>query len=89
MGKKSRAKKERKEMGYSGKELKNLKRKSHAVSYETTDGHMQAYNPLKTLVQGKVYKDETGFDVLNFTVQKYAAYMQANMEKNKEEEKKD
>ena len=87
MGKKSRLKKERQEMGYSGKELKQLKKKAHPALFETADGHSQAYNPLKSLIQGKVYKDETGFNVLNYTVQKYTAYMMATKEKSENKEK--
>lgn len=87
MGKKSRTKKERKEMGFSGKEIKQLKKKAQPALFEAADGHSQAYNPLKNLIQGKVYKDEAGFNVLNYTVQKYTAYMMAAKEKSENKEK--
>lgn len=85
MGKKSRLKKERKEEGFSGKQLKDMRRRAKTTAYETPEGNMMCFNPLKQLVKGKVYKDDTGLNVLNYTVQQYAAYMQQSIDKNKKE----
>lgn len=86
MGRKSRLKKERKEDGFSGKQLKDMKRRAKTTPYADPDGHMICFNPLKKLIQGNIYKDETGKSVLSYTVQQYAAYMQQQREKG---EKKD
>lgn len=86
MGRKSRLKKERKEDGFSGKQLKDMKRRAKTSAYSDPEGHMICFNPLKKLIQGDMYKDETGKAVLGYTVQQYAAYMQQQKEKG---EKKD
>lgn len=84
MGKKSRAKKQRAELGLTGKQLKDMKRKSHVTAFSDPDGNMVCFNPMKKLVNGEIYKDETGLSVLNYTVQQYAAYMQQQREKTVE-----
>lgn len=84
MGKKSRLKKERKADGFSGKQLKDMRRRAKTTAYETPEGNMMCFNPLKSLVKGKVYKDDTGLNILNYTVQQYASYMQQQIDKNKE-----
>lgn len=92
MGKKSRKKKEMKEAGFSGKQLKDMRRRAKTTAYSDPKGNMVCFNPMKKLVKGDVYKDTTGLSVLNYTVQQYAAYMQQQMgkppvevEENKEE----
>ncbi len=88
MGRKSREKKQRREDGFSGKELKAIIRKSKPASVTTSTGHEQAFNPLKKLAKGKgIYQDETGNNVLSFTVQKYAAFLQQQKEKMNNENK--
>lgn len=86
MGKKSRAKKEKKEAGFNGKQLKDMRRRGKATAYANRNGDMQYFNPVKKLVKGDVYKDITGLNVLNYTVQQYAAYMQAGKDGVKTEE---
>lgn len=84
MGKKSRLKKERAEAGFNGKQLKQMRRGSKTTAFSTPEGNMMCFNPVKKLVKGGVYKDDTGLNVLNYTVQQYAAYMQQSIDKNKE-----
>lgn len=73
MGKKSRQKKERKEQGFSGKELKNLRRKSTPFDFGLEDGTV--YNPIKKLTKGETYKSEEALAVLEMTVTQTAAYL--------------
>lgn len=85
MGKKARLRKERQELGISGKALKRMKREGKMAAYRK-DGEdtLVFYNPVKRLTQGKVYKSKDGMTVLQDTMNQYAAYIK-QMKEEKEE----
>lgn len=75
MGKKSRLKKERKDIPNMGKMMKEMKRESKIVFYKKDNGNLQCFNPVKRLMQAKMYVDENGKEVLQTTISQYASYM--------------
>lgn len=76
MGKKTRLRKERQELGLSGKALKRMKREGRMAAFQK-DGEntLVFYNPVKRLAQGRIYKDKGGIEVLQDTMKQYAAYI--------------
>lgn len=87
MGKKTRLRKERQELGLSGKALKRMKREGRMAAFQK-DGEdtLVFYNPVKRLAQGRIYKDKGGIEVLQDTMKQYAAYID---QMKKAKEKKD
>lgn len=85
MGKKARLRKERQELGLSGKAFKRMKREGRmAVFQKDGEDTLVFYNPVKRLVQGRIYKDKGGMEVLQDTMQQYAAYIKQMKEKKDE-----
>ena len=83
MGKKSRIKRERKEMQgeNAGKMMNDIRKKSKLIKTERTENGkkiIQYFNPTKRMMQMKGYKDVRGQETLDTMVNRYAKYMNAN-----------
>lgn len=74
MGKQSRLKRERHQEGIS-KELKETKRKSVLAFFKDDNGNFIAYNPVKKMMQGKIYKDNNGREIIRSTIVRYAEFL--------------
>ena len=83
MGKKSRAKKERKEFNgeNANKMMNDIRKKSRPIVVEkVVKGKTvrQYYNPTKKMMQMKGYTDQGGNEALDTMVRRYAKYFEQN-----------
>lgn len=79
MGRKAKAKAERKAMGITGKKLHNIRHDAVPEMYTSViNGSNILLNPIKHLLKGEAYKDPTGIMATVQTVNRYNKYLKTN-----------